>query len=252
MKNRFRRLLMCGTAAIVLMVNTMGVSAAELSDLFNAEYYAEQYPDVVAAYGTDESALYEHYINYGLKEGRNGSELFDVKIYRELYPDLEEKFGDDWEAYAEHYLTSGLEEGRDGGGAFDAATYADKYSDLKSAYGYDLEKLYEHYIVFGKAEGRDAESPTARERRMEKEAIVSAKLEAEFDALLEAYVTEYARYASNPKPNWKKLYRSAAYTEFMSYMSDFWDRVDAGEVSQAEARAVTQKIQQAFAEYVPR
>ena len=37
---------------------------------FDANFYAEQYPDVVAVYGTDPNALYSHYITYGIKERR--------------------------------------------------------------------------------------------------------------------------------------------------------------------------------------
>ena len=38
--------------------------------VFDAEYYAQTYPDVVAAMGTDTNALYQHYVTYGKAEGR--------------------------------------------------------------------------------------------------------------------------------------------------------------------------------------
>lgn len=38
--------------------------------IFDAEYYAAQNPDVVKAMGTDEAALYQHYTMFGIKEGR--------------------------------------------------------------------------------------------------------------------------------------------------------------------------------------
>lgn len=38
--------------------------------VFDAEYYAETYPDVAEAYGMDEQMLYEHYKLYGQAEGR--------------------------------------------------------------------------------------------------------------------------------------------------------------------------------------
>lgn len=38
---------------------------------FDAEYYASTYPDVKAAFGNDEAALYNHYVQYGKAEGRN-------------------------------------------------------------------------------------------------------------------------------------------------------------------------------------
>ncbi|MCR5676175.1 MAG: hypothetical protein K6G16_10755 [Lachnospiraceae bacterium] len=37
---------------------------------FDAQYYAQTYPDVVAALGTDEAALYNHYLQFGKAEGR--------------------------------------------------------------------------------------------------------------------------------------------------------------------------------------
>lgn len=38
--------------------------------VFDAEYYAQNNPDVKAAFGTDESLLYQHYQMFGKKEGR--------------------------------------------------------------------------------------------------------------------------------------------------------------------------------------
>ena len=39
-------------------------------EIFDAVYYAVYNPDVVNAVGTDENALYQHYVNYGKQEGR--------------------------------------------------------------------------------------------------------------------------------------------------------------------------------------
>jgi L,D-peptidoglycan transpeptidase YkuD (ErfK/YbiS/YcfS/YnhG family) len=38
--------------------------------VFDPEYYASEYPDVAAVYGTDTDMLYLHYSQYGKKEGR--------------------------------------------------------------------------------------------------------------------------------------------------------------------------------------
>ena len=38
--------------------------------VFDAEYYAQMYPDVVAALGTDADAMYQHYVTFGQYEGR--------------------------------------------------------------------------------------------------------------------------------------------------------------------------------------
>lgn len=38
--------------------------------IFDAEYYASTYPDIKAAYGNDETKLYQHYLAFGKAEGR--------------------------------------------------------------------------------------------------------------------------------------------------------------------------------------
>lgn len=51
---------------------TVCASPATMEDgtVFDAEFYAQTYPDVAAAYGTDASALYRHYFSFGKAEGR--------------------------------------------------------------------------------------------------------------------------------------------------------------------------------------
>lgn len=38
--------------------------------MFDAEFYADRYPDVATIYGSDEARLYEHYVQFGNAEGR--------------------------------------------------------------------------------------------------------------------------------------------------------------------------------------
>lgn len=71
MKKKIKKIIM--TFAMVLMVmaavkaTTIEAKAAEL---FDPVYYAQTYPDVAAVLGTDAEALYNHYVNFGQKEGR--------------------------------------------------------------------------------------------------------------------------------------------------------------------------------------
>ncbi len=95
--------------------NVLPVFAAELEDTFDAAYYAEMNPDVVAVYGNDEQALYNHYITEGLADGRQGCATFNLAEYKNAYADLQAAFGDDWNAYAIHYYTMGINEGRTAG-----------------------------------------------------------------------------------------------------------------------------------------
>lgn len=102
-------------AGAVMLSGSMNVSAAGLRDVFDAEYYAENYSDLREAFGNDANALYQHYMTYGLNEKRSASKVFDVIEYRNAYPDLDAAFGDDWDAYVEHYCTYGIAEGRTAG-----------------------------------------------------------------------------------------------------------------------------------------
>ena len=60
------------TIVVVLMfVGIFGATSvnARAGD-FDPDFYAAQYPDVVAAYGTNPNALYSHYLAFGVNEHR--------------------------------------------------------------------------------------------------------------------------------------------------------------------------------------
>lgn len=94
---------------------TTNATSEELSiikTLFSAEEYAELYPDVVKAHGNEEAALWDHFVTYGLSEGRALSKSFHVFAYRAAYEDLQEAFGNNLIAYYIHYATHGMQENR--------------------------------------------------------------------------------------------------------------------------------------------
>ena len=130
------------------------MKAAGLRDVFDAKYYADQYPDLKAAFGYDEEALFQHFVNNGLKEGRNMSPILNVQAYRESYEDLDKAFGDNWDAYVEHYFTFGVNERRQEGVLFDPLEYADSYGDIKAAFGNDINAIVKHYLDCGIEENR--------------------------------------------------------------------------------------------------
>ena len=58
------------------------------SQYFDAQKYLEYNKDVLAAYGSDYTKAYEHYINYGFDEGRNsGGQRLDRFIYGDIDTD---------------------------------------------------------------------------------------------------------------------------------------------------------------------
>ena len=117
--------LMC---AALLMTNPVSAEAATAAErnayqaVFDADYYRSAYPDVAAAFGNNKAALFNHFVNYGVKEGRSGSADFNPQAYRVKYADLQQAFGDDMAAYCRHYVTCGKAEGRDGSGTGSVST----------------------------------------------------------------------------------------------------------------------------------
>lgn len=81
--------------------------------VFNPTYYAEKYSDLKAAFGTDEKKLFEHFIMFGMDEGRQAIESFNVQAYKNRYEDLRNAFGDELPKYYEHYIQFGYNEKRD-------------------------------------------------------------------------------------------------------------------------------------------
>lgn len=86
----------------------------DYAPVFNPTFYANKYPDLKAAFGTNSSLLFKHFITNGMKEARQAIESFDPKVYRNKYPDLNAAFEDNWEYYYKHYCTAGKTEGRTG------------------------------------------------------------------------------------------------------------------------------------------
>lgn len=132
----------------------LSVNAADLKDIFSAQYYADTYEDLYAAFEYDEAKLLNHVKEYGLKEKRDVSPILDVVYYRETYPDLDAAFGDNWDAYVNHYFEYGIKEGRDNGTNFDIIRYVNSYADLREAFDEDYEALANHYIKYGMKENR--------------------------------------------------------------------------------------------------
>lgn len=156
-----RRILIAATAGAVAFGSIGYAQAASVEDVFDEQYYADEYPDLKAAYGYDRTALLKHFMMFGLAEGRVMNEMIDIVKYKEIYKDLQAAFGDDWDAYIEHYLRYGAFEQRDSGTDFDPVDYLNRYTELQAAFGNDLLAAYEHYKQYGKQEGREGRSESS-------------------------------------------------------------------------------------------
>lgn len=158
-----KKVIVTVVATILLVGSTFSVNAAGLRDVFSAKYYADRYPDLKAAFGYDEEMLWQHFLDYGLSEGRNMSPILDVQEYRKKYEDLDAAFGDNWDAYVEHFFDYGINENRDTGTNFDVKTYIEAYDDIEAAFGNDYSAVVEHFLTFGMEENRTMGDPEVYE-----------------------------------------------------------------------------------------
>ena len=182
---------------------------AAYSAVFDPTYYFENYPDIKVAFGNDSLAALNHFLTYGMREGRRGNSTFDVLSYYNEYEDLRAAYGTDIASYYEHYRRWGLSEGRHPSGCtetvgvpttlsgtdwspvYDPAYYLASNDDLRAAYSatygdvtlVDYDALLRHFVSWGMGEGRRAS-----------EAFDVASYYNAYEDLRAAYGTDLARY----------------------------------------------------------
>ena len=80
--------------------------------VYDFNYYTKRYSDIYAAFVNDPAGAIEHFINFGINEGRQANEDFNIAAYKNNYADLRNAFGDNNVAYVRHYIELGQGEGR--------------------------------------------------------------------------------------------------------------------------------------------
>ncbi len=115
---------------------------------FDHIYYADNNPDLMAAFGYDKPLLYQHYVAAGKAEGRSAR-------FRAQRSSI---FDDDYTYYVYDFNTGTYRQESQvrSGYYFDAAAYAAANPDVAAILGNDPAVLYAHYVNYGCAEGRKA------------------------------------------------------------------------------------------------
>jgi hypothetical protein len=120
--------------------------------LYDVGFYRAANLDI-AWYSDDQ--LYQHWLNYGMNEGRRASPFFFVDEYRRMYPDLQFMSNRD---LMNHYETHGRNEGRAGRYilhplVFNPSAYRLLNPDIASLTKTDDDARY-HWIIYGLNENR--------------------------------------------------------------------------------------------------
>ena len=139
----------------------------DYSPVYDYDYYIAHNPDVLQVFGGDERLTLGHFIEYGMKEGRQACANFNVDCYRANYDDLWIAYGNDLASYYWHYIAYGKNEGRIANDYLDgreqtsaAATSAQLSSDRSTAAlkleGGDSQKASTVYFaVWSEDNGQD-------------------------------------------------------------------------------------------------
>ena len=117
---------------------------ALITELFDADWYLTQYPDIAAA----KLDPLQHFIRYGAAEKRNPNRFFDSDWYIEHNPDVAASGMNP----LTHYLQAGAAELRNPHPGFDAAYYAEQHPDAAA-------NPLLHHIRIGLASGYLTEAP---------------------------------------------------------------------------------------------
>ena len=163
-----------GTGCDTLVGGVTKLWIFDFSDVYDYGYYVTNNPDVKAAFGNDDIATLEHFVNCGMNEGRQAKESFNVVGYKNRHLDLRRAFGNNLSQYYWHYISTGRTEGRSAAytaevinpeheffGVDFSPVYSFKYyqehnSDIKAAFGDDDIATFVHFLTCGMKEGRQA------------------------------------------------------------------------------------------------
>ena len=88
------------------------VRESDYALVYDYNYYINKYSDLKNAFGTNRNAAFNHFLSYGMNEGRQGNDKFNVSCYKQNYADLQKAFGNNLKSYYEHYISNGHKEGR--------------------------------------------------------------------------------------------------------------------------------------------
>lgn len=130
--------------------------------VFDPVYYFASYSDLRNFYGsTNYEAAKDHWIQYGIAEGRKGSLAFDPVYYLSANQDVARAHGSlNYAGALAHWLDFGIRESRRGSGEFNPIYYLAAHPDVELAYGQrNFRGAINHYYGQGRQLGWAASDP---------------------------------------------------------------------------------------------
>lgn len=123
-------------------------------NLFNAQVYMRQNPDVAEAVEQGYLTAQQHFDLYGQAEGRSPGPLFNVDYYLASNPDVVAVAGENKGIAYIHFLNYGLTEGRSSVPFFDPEFYLSQNPDVAQAIHEGWGTAIQHFLTYGLNEPR--------------------------------------------------------------------------------------------------
>ena len=130
--------------------------------VYDYNFYRSHNKDLQQAFGNDEEKYFEHFKQYGMKEGRQGNALFNVHYYKNQYKDLQKAFGNNLAEYYKHFMSYGINEGRSPNKNFNFSKYKSNNKDVAKAFGKNTKEYYKHWLQYGQHENRKSYATGAK------------------------------------------------------------------------------------------
>ena len=113
---------------------------------FDVGFYMRKNPDIARFYGGNPASARKHWIEQGIREGRESSPVFNIAYYTKTYPDVAAiAVTGKNKAVVEHWLKTGVAEGRQGTENFNVKAYFETLKGRISDLTY--EKAFHHYLA---------------------------------------------------------------------------------------------------------
>ena len=148
MKFKKTKTLLC-TLCAVFAASAFAAIPARAETAFDPHYYYQKYPDVANVTGFDPQALFNHYEQFGMEEGR--------------FPNMQAEWRDaagivDSEEDRTAFLMTNYPSDPDNAQSdlpkLDPVYYYNTYPDVAEVVGKDPVALLNHYFAYGYSEGR--------------------------------------------------------------------------------------------------
>lgn len=143
-------------------------------NVFHLSFYYNKYSDLRETFGWNEHALFKHFLNHGMEEGRQASEEFNPTTYKNKYQNIRITYQQNIKMYYADYILHGKEDGKTATGTapiidpitiykgidyssvYDYYDYIKQYPDLASMYPQDDISVLREFVEEGMAQGRIA------------------------------------------------------------------------------------------------